>query len=197
MGTQANNYITGNPAFAVDQSGSIVLWNEAAEKSLGVECAKAVGQKCWTLLAGRDIYGNRRCCEHCPIREQAFQHEPVRSFHAAFKTNSDEPEQFDINCVIIQDKPGHEILLHICNPEKDAPSLSSEHLSAVWPTEALSKRELEILRLLAGRVKTQEIADQLGISIRTVRTHIQHLMFKLHVHKRAEAIQAGKDLNLI
>lgn len=197
MDTQTSNYITGDPAFAVDRQGSIVLWNEAAEKSLGVKRSKALGQKCWTMLAGRDIYGNRHCCEHCPIREQAFQHEPVRSFHAAFDTGSDEPERFGINCVILFDKPDHEILLHICNPEENAPSLTSDQLSEVKPTETLSNREIEVLSLLAEKVKTQQIADRLSISIRTVRTHIQHLMYKLHVHKRAEAIQAGKDLNLI
>ena len=197
MNTQANNLITGDPAFAVDQQGSIVLWNAAAEESLGVEQSEALGQKCWTLLAGRDIYGNRHCCEHCPIREQAFQHEPVRSFHAAFNTGADQLEPFGINCVIIQDKPGSEILLHICNSEKEAPSLSSEQLSEVRPAETLSSRELEILGLLAEKVKTQDIADRLSISIRTVRTHIQHLMYKLHVHKRAEAVKAGKELHLI
>ena len=112
MDTQATSFITGDPAFAVDRQGSIVLWNTAAEEAMGVEHSQALGQKCWTLLAGRDIYGNRHCCEHCPIREQAFQHEPVRSFHAAFNTGAEQPEPFGINCVIIQDKPGSEILLH-------------------------------------------------------------------------------------
>jgi DNA-binding CsgD family transcriptional regulator len=197
MDTQTTNYITGDPAFAVDRHGAIVLWNEAAEEALGVERSEALGEKCWTLLAGRDIHGNRHCCEHCPIREQAFQHEPVRSFHSAFKAGFDEPEPFGINCVIIFDKPGHEILLHICNPKKDSPSLNSENLADVHPVETLSSRELEVLRLLASKVKTKDIADRLSISIRTVRTHIQHLMYKLHVHKRAEAIRAGKELKLI
>jgi DNA-binding NarL/FixJ family response regulator len=30
-----------------------------------------------------------------------------------------------------------------------------------------------------------------------VRTHIQHLMYKLHVHKRAEAVKVGRKLELI
>jgi DNA-binding CsgD family transcriptional regulator len=51
--------------------------------------------------------------------------------------------------------------------------------------------------MLADKVKTFEIAERLDISIRTVRTHIQHLMYKLHVHKRAEAVQVGKKLELI
>ena len=51
--------------------------------------------------------------------------------------------------------------------------------------------------LLADRVRTKDIATTLNISIRTVRTHIQHLLYKLQVHKRSEAIQVGKRLKLI
>jgi LuxR family maltose regulon positive regulatory protein len=197
MNTPSANYITGDPAFAVDRQGSIVLWNDAAGEILGVESSMALGQKCWTLLAGKDIYGNRHCCEHCPIREMAFEHEPVRSFHCAFKTNGHGSKSFGISCVVIHDRPDHEILLHICHPDSEKPQVSSEQLAESGPIETLSKREHEILVMLADKVKTFEIAERLGISVRTVRTHIQHLMYKLHVHKRAEAVKVGKKLELI
>jgi DNA-binding NarL/FixJ family response regulator len=51
----------------------------------------------------------------------------------------------------------------------------------------LSVRELEILRLLAKGQRYKEIADQLSISIGTVRTHISNVYEKLHVHSRTEA----------
>lgn len=197
MQIQTDSFITGDPAFAVDRQGSIVLWNRAAEETLGATRPEALGQKCWSLLGGRDIYGNRHCCEKCPIREMAFAHEPIRSFHCAFQTNAHGTEEFGISCVVIYDKPGSEILLHICHADKDKPAVSSEQLATLGPTEALSKRELEILGMLAEKVKTKDIADQLSISIRTVRTHIQHLLYKLHVHKRAEAVKKGKQLDLI
>jgi DNA-binding NarL/FixJ family response regulator len=53
--------------------------------------------------------------------------------------------------------------------------------------EQLSARELEILRLLAKGHRYKEIADQLGISICTVRTHVSAVYEKLHVHSRTEA----------
>ena len=197
MDTPSANYITGDPAFAVDRQGAIVSWNQAAEEALGVGATEALGQKCWTLLAGKDVFGNRHCCEHCPIREMAFEHEPVRSFHCAFRTHDQGQESFGISCVVIHDQPGHEILLHICHPDGETPQVSSEQLAHAAPVENLSRRELEILGMLADKVKTIEIAERLGISIRTVRTHIQHLMYKLQVHKRAEAVNVGKKLELI
>lgn len=65
------------------------------------------------------------------------------------------------------------------------------------PDGALSKRETEVLKLLADRESTRKIAELLGISYSTVRIHIQHLMVKLHVHKRREAVLMGRYLELI
>jgi len=197
MDTQSNHYLTGDPAFAVDRRGVIVLWNEASEKSFGVPEAKALGEKCWNLLSGEDDFGNRYCCRHCPIREMGTRHEPVHSFHSNFKNASGEPEHFAVSCVTVYDEPGSEMLLHICHPENQP--MTSENNQVVrsnHPGE-LSERELEILGLLADKVRTKDIATTLGISIRTVRTHIQHLMYKLQVHKRIEAIQVGRSLKLI
>ena len=78
MTAQAGNYKTGDAAFAVNQSGKIVLWNSEAEKLLGYPSGEALGQRCWKLLAGQDIYGNRYCSEFCPIREMALRHESVQ-----------------------------------------------------------------------------------------------------------------------
>ena len=56
------------------------------------------------------------------------------------------------------------------------------------PVEALSNRENEILQLLAKGLLYKEIADQLSISVSTVRQHIHNIYEKLHVQNRTEAI---------
>jgi len=53
--------------------------------------------------------------------------------------------------------------------------------------EQLTSREQEILRLLAKGYMYKEIADQLAISMSTVRTHVSAVYEKLHVHSRTEA----------
>jgi two-component system nitrate/nitrite response regulator NarL len=55
------------------------------------------------------------------------------------------------------------------------------------PTGTLTQREQEVLSALAAGHSTKEIAMQLGISVNTVRTHVQHLMPKLGVHSRLQA----------
>ena len=73
------------------------------------------------------------------------------------------------------------------------------HFQAKQParsdTESLTKREHEILSLLAKGFLYKEIADQLQISINTVRVHIQKVYEKLHVHSRSQAIMRflGKE----
>lgn len=54
--------------------------------------------------------------------------------------------------------------------------------------EALSPRELEVLRCLAQGRLYKEIADQLGITIDTVSKHLQGIYRKLHVRTRTEAV---------
>lgn len=54
--------------------------------------------------------------------------------------------------------------------------------------EMLSHRENEILQLLSKGLLYKEIADQLSISVSTVRQHIHHIYEKLHVQNRTEAI---------
>jgi DNA-binding CsgD family transcriptional regulator len=61
----------------------------------------------------------------------------------------------------------------------------------------LSPRELEILELLAGGQSQKEIAATLVISPKTVGTHIQHLLAKLGVHSRAQAVAAAYSRGLV
>jgi two-component system, NarL family, response regulator LiaR len=61
----------------------------------------------------------------------------------------------------------------------------------------LSKREMEILNLMAQGLSNQEIAETLFVSLSTVKTHSQNLFSKLDVKRRTQAIEKAKRLNLI
>ena len=51
----------------------------------------------------------------------------------------------------------------------------------------LSPRERQVLELVAGEASNAEIAEQLGISVHTVKRHVANILSKLQVHSRAEA----------
>lgn len=61
----------------------------------------------------------------------------------------------------------------------------------------LTRREQEILELLAERLTDQEIAEQLVIAITTVRTHTQRIYSKLEVRSRRQAIERARRLGLL
>jgi len=61
----------------------------------------------------------------------------------------------------------------------------------------LSKRELEILNLIAQGHSNEEIAAKIFVSLSTVKTHNQNLFVKLDVKRRTQAIEKAKRLNLI
>jgi LuxR family maltose regulon positive regulatory protein len=65
------------------------------------------------------------------------------------------------------------------------------------PTGALTDRELAVLRLLPTRLTQQEIAQELYVSVNTVRTHIQGIYRKLGVASRQEAITHALELGLL
>jgi DNA-binding CsgD family transcriptional regulator len=61
----------------------------------------------------------------------------------------------------------------------------------------ITRRELEILELIAGGLSNREIAEKLFVSENTVKTHSSRLFDKLRAKRRTQAVQLGKDLGLI
>jgi DNA-binding CsgD family transcriptional regulator len=61
----------------------------------------------------------------------------------------------------------------------------------------LSKRELDVLQLMAEGLSNQEIASKLFVSLSTVKTHTSNVFDKLDVNRRTQAIEKAKRLNII
>ena len=87
-------------------------------------------------------------------------------------------------------------------------SLAGERVVQGWPGrvtaghpdagfEPLTEREREILLLIVEGVSTQTMADVLGVSSNTVRTHVQNVLRKLQVHHRGKAVRRALDLGLV
>jgi DNA-binding CsgD family transcriptional regulator len=61
----------------------------------------------------------------------------------------------------------------------------------------ISARELEVLReVMAGR-SNQEIADRLGVSPNTVKTHVARLLDKLGAKRRGDAVARARELGIV
>jgi LuxR family maltose regulon positive regulatory protein len=92
---------------------------------------------------------------------------------------------------------------HLARPSASAP-LAAELLDAIAgagpaaaPSEPLSDRERDVLRLLPTLLRTPEIAGELFVSINTVKSHVKSIYRKLGVSTRRDAVARGRALRLI
>jgi ATP/maltotriose-dependent transcriptional regulator MalT len=74
------------------------------------------------------------------------------------------------------------------------PAATGEVLAA---DACLSCRELTVLRLIAQGLSNQEVAEQLFISLHTVKTHARRINGKLGVARRTQAVAQAKALGLL
>jgi LuxR family maltose regulon positive regulatory protein len=80
-------------------------------------------------------------------------------------------------------------------PSRETAPISSRR--AAYNQDPLSDRELEVLRLVAQGMTNQEIADELVISVNTVKSHVKNIYARLQVRNRAEAISIAKELDIL
>ena len=78
-------------------------------------------------------------------------------------------------------------------PSSQPFALNEERLKLL----GITRRELEILELMAKGMSNREIADKLFVSENTVKTHSSRLFDKLSAKRRTQAVQIGKEMGLI
>jgi LuxR family transcriptional regulator, maltose regulon positive regulatory protein len=61
----------------------------------------------------------------------------------------------------------------------------------------LSVRELEVLGLLAAGKPNQAIAEELVVTLETVKSHVAHILGKLGVANRTQAVARARELGLL
>jgi DNA-binding CsgD family transcriptional regulator len=78
----------------------------------------------------------------------------------------------------------------IANPDFKLNELELQRLG-------ISKREYEVLQLMAQGLSNREISDKLFVSLNTVKTHSSNLFMKLDARRRTQAIHRAKELGLL
>ncbi|GAA0708521.1 response regulator transcription factor [Dactylosporangium roseum] len=79
-----------------------------------------------------------------------------------------------------------------------APTIANRLIDRIrTPSTALSRRETEVLQLVADGLSNQQISKQLYLSQATVKTHLVHIYDKLGVDSRTAAVAAAKTRGLI
>lgn len=196
----------GQPAFATDRKGRMLACNEAADQLLGCGGRCDRSSACYEVIAGRDGFGNRFCDKNCPLRGMVHRGERVRPFCLYLHDQRGQliaahisvrliPGAAAANSAIVHSvkllERDQEISTWWTHGGREQPrSRAPCYVGCFADTgpEALTRRERQVLCLLCEGKSTADIANLLSISSVTVRNHIEHLLGKMGVHSRLEAV---------
>jgi len=192
------------PMFAMNERHRIVFWNKPIVRLLGWSYDDVVGKSCATVFAGDDEFGNRYCCEACPVMSMARRGDSIRQFRLSVKGKDGIAHRMEVAALrFVFPASRRMILVHTARPvaETVVPQVLASHALATPHADArvreLTKRELEIVNMLAAGQTAREIAIHLGISPLTARNHIQRVFEKLEVHSKAEAVAFAWRMKLV
>jgi PAS domain S-box-containing protein len=199
--------------FAVDSAGRICAWNNAAVELFGLSAAETLNVPSHKILQCSDESG-MVCSEQCIIERTAQDHRPLVNFDLRVQTKTGKL-WCNLSKLIGSDpSSGVRQVIYIvrpCEVRKRLEQALSEFvrtqarnggsiISSVLPPGinlSLTSREVEVLRNLAKGQSTRAIANQLNISSATVNNHIKHILRKLDVHTRLEAIRHAESVGVI
>jgi DNA-binding NarL/FixJ family response regulator len=90
-----------------------------------------------------------------------------------------------------------QVIRHVHAGKKRVPAEVAAHLAEHMSDEALTAREIEVLRKVAGGNRNRDIGELLFISEETVKVHIKHIMDKLGAKDRTQAISIAVRRGII
>lgn len=192
-------------ACGIDRRHRIVYWNDAVAALLGWTSRDALGRNCYDVFAGHDVFGNICCFQDCGVAVASLRGETVVPFVMDVRHRDGTPLHLVTRTVAVP-SPGadYRCLVHLFEhgdgaalatiltrlravvapkPEPPAGPAVERHASVT-----LTRREQEVLELIAAGYGSLNIAARLGLSHATVRSHIQRLLRRLEVHSQVEAV---------
>jgi PAS domain S-box-containing protein len=205
----------GDGVFVIGPDARIVLWNRAAEKLTGYTAREVIGRSCCDVLSGHDDDGNRLCYQGCHVMSLVKMGEPVQHFDMRTRNKAGRPMWINVSVLhtssegngnggnggngganggarsrpltvhIFRDVTAVKELLTLVHERLAAPPPGSDPPE---PAGSLSRRELEVLRLMMQGLNTAGAAERLHVSPATIRNHVQNIFGKLGVHSRLEAV---------
>jgi PAS domain S-box-containing protein len=201
---------------AIDERGLVIAWNAAAEKLLGRDATDALGRPCYELMHGSSPSGVPVCSADCAVIGLCREGKAARRYEIVAKRPDGAELWLDVTSVTLDDD-GHPVSVHVLTESISARRLAGiaeevagrlaaqQHANTDTSNEAtrraigqaLTAREIEVLRLVAAGVATDEIARRLSLARNTVRNHMQNIESKLGAHSRIEAVVLALKAGLV
>ena len=209
---------TADGVYAVDSRQRIVYWSPSAQKTLGWKADEVMGQRCYDVVSGGDYAGQRFCRRNCPTITSARKRKAVDNYDVLARRKDGSTIWVNVSVIVPPDNGYNGAcavhLFRDVTERRRSEELAQTTLDMVArfsggeeeqvqtkpypaPAPALTARELEVLRLLASGVATEDIATTLGVSRSTARNHIESILAKLGVHSRLQAVVYASRSGLV
>jgi PAS domain S-box-containing protein len=212
---------TADGVFAIGSDHRIIFWNKAAQDILGFNPKEVLGEYCYNVIFGRTESGEVVCSKSCCVMDTIEKGKKVSNFDILVHTKAGVPiwinvsiiaipsRHEDLNVAVhifrdITEKKREQILVKkiISNIKLEDPTEKDVYINKICtlsrkPHTKLTRREYDVLRLLAEGRSAKDIAEELYISWSTARKHIQNMLTKLGLHSKLEAVTYAMRNNMI
>ncbi|WP_455204793.1 LuxR C-terminal-related transcriptional regulator [Kaarinaea lacus] len=204
-------YSASDGVFAIDRKQRIIYWDAGCEELFGHSSNWVLGRPCCDVMQGCHPVSEKEMCSKdcCVAALSTGTGNAPKTFQLNIKNAAGKQIMVTVNVVLIPSEcKGDWIVTHFLHREKSTSVLKSleyaqtKHImpsqvaansasafnQESQPKNRLTPREQEILLLLAEGLTCPSISTRLSVSQTTVRNHIQHILSKLCVHSRTEAV---------
>jgi DNA-binding CsgD family transcriptional regulator len=196
------------PAIATDKKSRVLGWNQPARDLFEhADGRNVVGKPLHSALDVRDSSGNRIDFSQMPLHQMVTRGEPVHGFEIEARKKSGDSIRLLVSVVVVlgprkstwevvyllrpifRRRKADEVIERVlANPANGRNALDRSANSEDKKRPDLTRRQADVLRLLAQGLSNEEIATSLFLSVYTVRSHVQSILEKLGVHSKVEAV---------
>lgn len=181
---------SGAAVFRTGEDSRIRDWNAECERLTGISADEATERPCWEVIGGHDPAGGIVCHGGCSIARLAREGWPVDCTDLEMRTRFG-TKRFTISTIVLKEDAETTILHLLREVEETTP-----HQPSKGREPCLTRRQREVLHLLAEGVRVKEIATRLTLSETTIRNHVHAILRELDAHSQLEAVAKARELSL-
>jgi PAS domain S-box-containing protein len=199
----AGRILTGDALFVTDEQQRVRTWSAGAQRVLGFTAQEVLGKRCYEVVMGRHPEGHPVCSLDCHVTRNAGRGRGTAAYEVTSTGRDGEPRYLSASVLVLEEKRGTFRVIHLMHesagtpPARPAPERDPGGADVLGAAESLTRRELEVLRLIARGESLERVAAVLSISVLTARNHASNIQHKLGAANRLQMVLEGMRRGLV